>query len=101
VCVMRVCNSSLVLTWKSQTVDEILIEGDTLYLKAFEDSSIPEETISLDYLPDHVLFPTITNAKHNHRIDLGQKHLIAYRYYNQSPNEVPTRNNDNVLKLNL
>jgi len=58
-------NSSPVLTWKSQTVDEILIEaGDTLYLKAFEDSSIPdEETISLDYLPDHVLFPTITNAK--------------------------------------
>ena len=64
-------NSSDILTWKSQTIDEILIEGDAIYLKAFEDRSIPDEgTISLDYFPDQVLFPTIrtvvaTNAKHN------------------------------------
>ena len=49
-------NSSDILTWTTETIDGILIEGDVMYLKAFEERSIPdEETISLNYLPDRVL----------------------------------------------
>ena len=49
-------NSSDILTWITETIDGILIEGDVMYLKAFEERSIPdEETISLNYLPDRVL----------------------------------------------
>ena len=49
-------NSNDILTWTTETIDGILIEGDVMYLKAFEERSIPdEETISLNYLPDRVL----------------------------------------------
>ena len=37
-------NSNDILTWTTETIDGILIEGDVMYL-----------TISLNYLPDRVL----------------------------------------------
>ena len=41
-------NSCDILTWTSDIIDRILIEGDAMYLKAFEERSIPdEETLSL------------------------------------------------------
>ena len=44
-------NSCDILTWKTETIDGILIEGDAMDLKAFEERSVPEEeTISLNYL---------------------------------------------------
>ena len=46
------CANSCV-TWTTETIDGILIEGDAMYLKSFEERSIPdEETMSLNYLPD-------------------------------------------------
>jgi len=45
-----------------------------MYLKFFEYCSIPdEETISLDYSADRVLFPTITTAMKRHA-----KHIIMF-----------------------
>ena len=45
-----------------------------MYLKAFEDLSIPdEETISLNYLPDRVLCSTI-------RTTIATKHFIYIDY---------------------
>ena len=47
---------AIFLTWTTETIDGILIEGDAMYLKAFEERSIPdEETISLNYLPGRIL----------------------------------------------
>ena len=38
--------------WTASDVDQILAQGDRLYLDAFESKSIPDtETLSLDYLP--------------------------------------------------
>ena len=76
-------NSSDILTWTTETIDGILIEGDVMYLKDFEERSrSDEETISLNYLPDgvlsssdRVLSSTIrtvieTEPKHNQTVDL-------------------------------
>ena len=39
--------------WSTYTVDQILTEGDRMYLNAFERQTIPNtETLSLTYLPD-------------------------------------------------
>ena len=47
--------------WTADTVDEILIEGDTMYVKAFDGDIIPDtETLSQTYLPDRVHWPTMT-----------------------------------------
>ena len=51
-------NSCRVSQWTAQTVDQILIEGDVMYLKAFGADTIPDtETLSLTYLPDRVRWP--------------------------------------------
>ena len=51
-------------TWTTETVDRVLIEGDSMFLKAFEERTIPDaETISLNYLPDRVLWPPMTQNK--------------------------------------
>ena len=43
-------------TWTTETMDRVLAQGDSMFLKAFEECSIPdEETISLNYLPDSPL----------------------------------------------
>ena len=56
-------NSCHILTWTTETIDGILIDGDAMYLKAFEERSIPdEETISLNYLPDRILSSTYDSA---------------------------------------
>ena len=61
-------NSSDILTWTTETMDEILLEGDAMYLKAFEDRSIPdEETISLNYLPGRVLSSPMRTAMERHQ----------------------------------
>ena len=49
--------------WTVDTVDEIniQIEGDAMYVKAFDDDTIPDtERLSLTYLPDHVHWRTMT-----------------------------------------
>ena len=53
-------NSCRVSPWTADTVDEILI--DAMYMKAFEDDTIPdaETRLSLTYLPDRVHSPTMT-----------------------------------------
>ena len=43
------------------TVDQILTEEDAMYVKAFDDGTIPDtETLSLTHLPDRVCWPTVT-----------------------------------------
>ena len=60
-------NSCDISTWNSQTIDQVLIEGDALYLTSFENYCIPdEETISLNYLPDRVNFPAIQQSIEEH-----------------------------------
>ena len=67
-------NSSDIITWSTDAIDRVLIEGDDMYLKAFEDLSIPdEETISLNYLPDRVLCSII-------RTTIATKHFIYIHY---------------------
>ena len=57
---LKRANSCRVSQWTADTVDEILIEGDTMYVKAFDDDTIPDtETLSLTYLPDRVHWPTM------------------------------------------
>ena len=46
--------------WGSHTVNEILKYGDTLYLQAFRNQTIPDkEALSLDYLPDRARWFTV------------------------------------------
>ena len=46
-------NSCRVSQWTTDTVDEILIEGDAMYVKAINGDTIPDtETLSLTYSPD-------------------------------------------------
>ena len=53
-------NSHDISTWTTETIDRVLFEGDAMYLKSFEERSIPDaETIPLNYLPDRVLSFTI------------------------------------------
>ena len=54
-------NSRRASPWTADAVDEILIEGDAMYMKAFDDDTIPDtETLLLAYLPDRVHWPTMT-----------------------------------------
>jgi hypothetical protein len=49
--------------WTAFNVDQILAEGDRLYLDAFESGSIPDtETLSLDYLPREIRWPLDANS---------------------------------------
>ena len=61
------CAQSLpVELWSSTTVDQILIEGDRLYLDALSDGTIPDmETLSLNYLPEVSCLSFIKNDKAN------------------------------------
>ena len=53
-------NSCDVSQWTAHTVDQLLTEGDDMYLKAFQEQPIPDaETISLTYLPDRVRWSAI------------------------------------------
>ena len=64
-------------------MDRVLAESDSMFLKALEERSIPdEETISLDYLPDRVLWSTMTHEKSPNEAN----------NQNQSPNEANNRN---------
>ena len=43
--------------WTADTFDQILIEGDALYLKGLENQTIPDtKALSPTYLPDQVRF---------------------------------------------
>ena len=58
---LKRANSCHVSQWTADTVNEILIEGDAMYVKAFDDDTIPDiETLSLTYLPDRVNCPKMT-----------------------------------------
>ena len=60
---LKRANSCRVSQWTADTVDEILIEGYVMYVKAFDDDTIPDtETLSLTYLPDRVHWPTSWTA---------------------------------------
>ena len=66
---LKRANSCRVSPWTADTVDKILIEGDAMYVKAFDDDTIPDtETLSLKHLPYRVHWPTMTAdpAKPNH-----------------------------------
>ena len=53
-------NSYRVSQCTADTVDEILIERDVMYVKDFDDDTIPDtETLSLTYLSDRVHWPTM------------------------------------------
>ena len=63
-------NSCDILTWTSDTIDGIVIEGDAMYLKAFKERSIPDtETISLNYLPVKV-HSIESQPNHINKIDI-------------------------------
>ena len=48
-------NSCRVSQWMADTVDEILIEGDAMYVKGIDGDTIPDtETLPLTYLPDQI-----------------------------------------------
>ena len=54
-------SSCSVSRWTRNTVDQILIEGDAMYAKAFEQQSIPDtETLPLTYLhlPNRAVWPS-------------------------------------------
>ena len=54
-------NSCRVSQWTADTVDQILTEEDAMYVKAFDDGTIPDaETLPLTHLPDRVRWPTVT-----------------------------------------
>ena len=47
-------------------VDEILIQEDAMYVKAFDDDTTADtETLSLTYLPDRVHWSTMTAEPNN------------------------------------
>ena len=53
--------------WGSHTVNEILKYGDTLYLQALRNQTIPDtETLSLDYLPDRARWFTVQSPVEAH-----------------------------------
>ena len=65
-----------------QKMDRTLAEGDFMFLKDFEESSIPdEETFPLNYLPDRVLWSTVmqnqsaieSNKRMNQSLDEANK----------------------------
>lgn len=81
-CGAKSCDIS---SWTTKTIDGILVEGDVMYLNAFEERSIPdEETISLNYLPDRVLSSTIRTAidtESNKQPDISSNQTSnVYRY---------------------
>ena len=52
-------SSRSVSRWTRNTVDQIVIEGDAMYVKAFEQHSIPDtETLPLTYLPNRAVWPS-------------------------------------------
>ena len=58
---LKRANSCRVSQWQTDTVDKILIEGDAMYVKVFDDETISDtKTLSLTYLPDRVHWPTMT-----------------------------------------
>ena len=72
--------------WAADTVDDIiLIEGDAMYVKAFDDDTIPDtETLSLTYLPDRVHWPTTTAdpAKQNqYLLTASEKYKMFIRMF--------------------
>lgn len=86
-------NSCPVSRWTTPTVDRILVEGDAMYVKAFEEQTITDtETLPLTSLPDRTSWPSTRNetqqsaieAKHspdkankqNERLDVANKSLM-------------------------
>ena len=53
-------SSCRVSQWTTDTVDQIMTEGDAMYVKAVDHGTIPDtETLSLTHLPDRVRWPTV------------------------------------------
>ena len=49
-----------VFEWNSTTVDSVLLQGDNMYMNAFENDLIPrEDFLSLNHLPTVVHLPIV------------------------------------------
>ena len=79
------CAQSLPIEhWIAATVDQILVEGDAMYLDALERQTIPDtETLSLTFLPDIARWSSPIEAKQS----------------NQSPTEA-NKTNQSTTKAN-
>src|SRR6056300_28357 len=81
-------NNDGISTWTTETMDHVLVEGDSMFLKALEERSIPdEETISLNYLPDRVLWSPKTKNQSPHEAKTKNQSPNEANKRNQSPNE--------------
>ena len=86
-------NCDDISTWTTERVDRVLAEGDSTFLKAFEERSIPdEETISLNYLPDRVLWSTMTQNHSPNEANKRNESPIEANKPNQSPHMVNKTN---------
>ena len=55
-----------VIEWNSTTIDNVLIQGDKMYLNACHNGLIPrEELLFLDNLPTVISFPWLTDKSSN------------------------------------
>ena len=63
------CAQSLPIEhWIAATVDQILVEGDAMYLDALERQTIPDtETLSLTFLPDIARWSSPIEAKQSNQ----------------------------------
>ena len=83
-------NSSDVSQWTAHTVNKVLTAEDDMYLKAFQEKTIPDtETISLAYLPDRIRWAAI--------ITLDP--YTSNRPSSEAQNQSPTRVTNNELPI--
>ena len=81
--------------WTASTVDQILTQGDKMYLDALESRAIPDtETISLTYLPDRARWslPIEANKSNQSPVEANKP--------NQSPIEAQTNNQSPIRVTN-
>ena len=64
--------------WDTATVDQILIEGDRMYLNALESQRIPDtDTLSLIYLPNQARSTAIFKGKRSPQYDYICSHCVS------------------------
>ena len=58
--------------WNSTTIDNVLIQGDRMYLNALDNGLIPrQQLLFVDHLPTVVSFPWLTHNSSNLPIEVG------------------------------
>ena len=64
--------------WDTAAVDQILIEGDRMYLNALESQRIPDtDTLSLIYLPNQARLTVIFKGEHSPQYDYICSHCVS------------------------